>query len=134
MTATATAADLASLGQQKYVLLTTFRRTGAAVSTPVWVVPFTDGHHLAVITTLSTGKCKRLAHTPRVLLAPCDQRGRRRGDDLAAVAVVETGPTAERVQQLVRNKYGLLARAIQLVGRLRGRTDAAAVLISVASA
>lgn len=132
MTTIATAADLASLGQQKYVLLTTFRRTGAAVSTPVWVVP--DGDRLAIITTLSTGKCKRLAHTPRVLLAPCDQRGHRRGDDLAAVAVVESGPSAERVQQLVRGKYGLLARAIQLVGRLRGRTDAAAVLVSVASA
>lgn len=132
MTAIATATDLASLGRQKYVLLTTFRRTGAAVPTPVWVVP--DGDHLAVITTLSTGKCKRLAHTPRVLLAPCDQRGRRRGDDLAAVAVVESGPTATRVQQLVRGKYGLLARAIQLVARLRGRTDAAALLISVASA
>ncbi len=133
MTDTATAADLAALGEQKYVLLTTFRRTGAAVPTPVWVVPFTDGHHLAVITTIGTGKCKRLAHTPRVLLAPCDQRGNRRGADLAAVAVVETGPTAVRVQQLVRTKYGLLARAIQLVGRVRGRDDAAAVLISVAS-
>lgn len=131
MTANATAADLARLGEQKYLLLTTFRRTGAPVATAVWVVP--EGDHLAVITTLSTGKCKRLAHTPRVLLAPCDQRGRRRGDDVAAVAVVESGAAAERVQQLVRGKYGLLARAIQLVARLRGRTDAAAVLISAAS-
>ena len=32
-------ATLEQLGAEKYVLLTTFRRDGRAVATPLWVVP-----------------------------------------------------------------------------------------------
>jgi len=45
-----------------YVQLTTFRRSGEPVRTPVWVAPAVDdGDHLVVITVDDTGKTKRLA-------------------------------------------------------------------------
>ena len=52
------------LAAAKYVLLTTFRRTGAPVATPVWLAPSLDDPELfTVITVDDTGKTKRLAHT-----------------------------------------------------------------------
>jgi hypothetical protein len=65
---------LLHLAGEQYVRLTTFRRDGTPVGTPVWLVGG-DGE-LLVITGSTTGKVKRLRHTPRVLLAACDARGR----------------------------------------------------------
>ncbi|MFE6967410.1 PPOX class F420-dependent oxidoreductase [Agromyces sp. NPDC057679] len=62
-----------ALGDSKYIRLTTFRRTGHAVHTPVWVVR--DGERLLVTTVAGSGKVKRLAHTERVQLVASDVRG-----------------------------------------------------------
>ena len=66
--------DLDVVNANRYVSLTTFRRTGAPVSSPVWVAR--DAGELVVITVDPSGKLKRLAHTARVALRPCDIRGR----------------------------------------------------------
>ncbi|MET0765507.1 MAG: PPOX class F420-dependent oxidoreductase [Blastococcus sp.] len=62
------------LPSSTYVSLTTFRRTGVAVATPVWAAP--DDGTLVVWTRADSGKVKRLRHTTRVTVAPCDVRGR----------------------------------------------------------
>jgi PPOX class probable F420-dependent enzyme len=67
-----------------YVSLTTFRRTGGPVSTPVWAAP--DGDSLVVWTRTDSGKVKRLRHTSRVTVAPCDFRGRVEGPAVDGVA------------------------------------------------
>jgi len=54
--------DLEQLSTEEFLLLTTFRRSGEAVGTPVWVVR--DGSHLLVTTGQQTGKVKRIRHTP----------------------------------------------------------------------
>ena len=69
-----TATTLLDLGDEPFVLLTTFRRSGKRVSTPVWVAR--DGDHLVVITPAGTGKVKRIAANPAVEVTPCDRRGR----------------------------------------------------------
>jgi len=56
------------LPSSTYVSLTTFRRTGVPVSTPVWAAP--DGETLVVWTRTDSGKVKRLRHTSRVTVAP----------------------------------------------------------------
>jgi PPOX class probable F420-dependent enzyme len=61
------------LAAHQYVSLTTFRKTGVPVATPVWIAQ--DGDDLVVITVDSLGKTKRLAHTARLELRPCDVRG-----------------------------------------------------------
>ena len=76
----------AALTTSKYMLLTTFRRTGEPVSTPVHVVA--EGDVAFFRTWDVSGKGKRLRHTASVKVAPCRFRGRRLGDDLPAVAVV----------------------------------------------
>lgn len=109
------------LAAAKYVQLTTYRRSGEGVPTPVWFAPSVDDPTLfAVITVDDTGKTKRLAHTKRVTLRACDFRGR----------VEDGAPTYSGTARVVRNsagvaharrsvvaKYGLPARASDLVDR-----------------
>ena len=59
----------------KYMSLTTYKRSGDAVAAPVWVVPLADGR-VGFWTAMGSGKTKRLAHTSRVEVQPCDARGR----------------------------------------------------------
>ncbi len=128
------------LASARYVSLTTFRRTGAPVSTPVWFAPAADGSdHFVVITLDATGKTKRLAHTSRVELRPCDVRGRvadgaptYRGD---AVVVREPAEVAG-VRAGVVAKYGLPARFSDLVDKVTGvvgirRNPRAGIVVTV---
>jgi len=58
----------------RYIALTTYRRDGRAVTTPVWAVSL-DGK-IYVFTASSTGKTKRVRATGRVRFAPCSMNGR----------------------------------------------------------
>jgi PPOX class probable F420-dependent enzyme len=123
----ATAADLIRLAGEQFVLLTTFKRDGTAVPTPVWVVA--DGDRLAVTTIAATGKVKRIRNNGRALLAPCTRSGRRRGPDVEVHAEVATGAEGQRVAALVQSKYGLLGRIIELVSGLRRQPAAQRVAV-----
>jgi PPOX class probable F420-dependent enzyme len=93
------------LPSSTYVSLTTFRRTGVPVSTPVWAAP--DGDTLVVWTRADSGKVKRLRHTTRVTVTPCDVRGRTRGPVVDGLA--EFVPDTERAQAIaaLSRAYGL---------------------------
>jgi uncharacterized protein len=67
--------------------LTTFRRDGTAVATPVWFVA--DGGTLLVWTGESTWKVKRLRHDPHVEVAICDFRGRELGPRARGSATID---------------------------------------------
>lgn len=82
--------DLDRLSAEKYVLLTTFRKDGRAVSTPVWAVR--DGDALAVWTASDTGKVKRIRRDSRVTVAPCDVRGRPHGEAIPGTRRSATWP------------------------------------------
>jgi PPOX class probable F420-dependent enzyme len=109
--------DLDRLGAAKYVLLTTFRKDGRAVSTAVWAVR--DGDWLAVWTRADSGKVKRIRRSGEVTVAPCDVRGRAHGEAVPARATLADPADTERVRALLRRKYGLLGRLTLLGSRLR---------------
>ena len=71
-------ADLAPLEGSTTALLTTFRRGGEAVGTPLSIV--VTGGKAYFVTAGDSGKAKRLAHTDRVTLAPCTLGGKVTGD------------------------------------------------------
>lgn len=114
---------LETLGRARYARLTTFKKDGTAVPTPVWLVR--DGDHLLVITGADTGKVKRLRHTPRVLLAPSDYRGRV-DDGVADVEgtaeLVTDGAELGRLEGLLKDRYGLRYRVAALVNKVQGRS------------
>ncbi|GGB88030.1 hypothetical protein N798_12060 [Knoellia flava TL1] len=123
------------LAEQQYVELTTFRRSGAGVPTPVWVAP--DGDDLLVVTVDGTGKTKRLAHTDRVELRPCSVRGEvaPEAPRYAGRARVERdAASVARVKRAIGAKYGWWYRALTVVEpvleRLPGRRPRAAVVIT----
>jgi PPOX class probable F420-dependent enzyme len=111
---------LADLADEKYLLLTTFRRTGEAVATPVWAAG--DGAGLVVTTMADSGKVKRLRHTPSATVQACDMRGRvRPGAPVVAadVSVADDAGTASRTASAMTAKYGLAARFVRVMDRLR---------------
>ncbi len=107
------------LADVAYVQLTTFRRNGDPVPSPVWVAPAVDGSdHLVVITVDDTGKTKRLAHTRRVELRRCDVRGRVEPDAPTYAGegtVVRGAEEVAAVRSAVVAKYGWPARFSLLV-------------------
>ncbi|WP_019890422.1 PPOX class F420-dependent oxidoreductase [Streptomyces purpureus] len=62
------------LRRGRYVSLTTYRKNGTPVATPVWFA--LDGEELVVWTRSDSWKVKRLRNDPRVVVTPCDARGR----------------------------------------------------------
>ena len=103
-------ATLADLAQEEFVSLTTYRRSGAAVSVPVWIAPATDvSGGLLVTTTEPSGKVKRLRHDRRVQLRPCDRRGTVAADAPAVSAqadIVRAAGDVRRLREVIRAKYG----------------------------
>jgi PPOX class probable F420-dependent enzyme len=65
-------------------LLTTFRRDGAAVGTPLSIA--LAGGRAYFVTASDSGKAKRLAHTARVTLAPCTVGGKVTGETVTGRA------------------------------------------------
>lgn len=104
----------------RYIALTTYRRDGTPVTTPVW--PLGLEGRMFVGTTADTGKVKRLRRDARVRFAVCDARGRRiLGPWYEGEARTVDDPTlAGRFQRALARKYGWQYRLIMLVYRLRG--------------
>jgi len=114
--------SFAALGGERFVSLTTFRRTGRPVATAVWVAA--DGDALVVITPQDSGKVKRLRRDPRVELRPCSRSGRvAEGAPVVAgrAEVLADAASTVRVTDRIRAKYGLEYRAVMLVERLATR-------------
>jgi PPOX class probable F420-dependent enzyme len=112
--------DLAAFDRHQYMALTTFRRSGAEVRTPVWFAAM-DGK-IYVFTTGESGKVKRLRRSSRARVAPSDVRGGVRGEwwDVAARLVTEPG-LIERAHAALRAKYGWQAWVGDVFSRLTGR-------------
>lgn len=122
-----------ALGDESYVSLTTFRKSGDPVATPVWVAR--DGSDLVVTTPRSSGKVKRLRHTSRVELRPCARTGKVA--DGAPThhgrATLDDGSiSGERATRALAAKYGWQYRLIGLVEPLLRRRRPDRVIVRIA--
>ena len=115
---------VASLAHERYVSLTTFKRDGTPVSTPVWVVS-DDGRRLLVWSGARPGKVRRLRRNPQVLVAPANFHGVERGDRLAGRARVVDDPGLDL---LLEHKYGWQKRLLDLFNRGSSGTGAFAAI------
>jgi PPOX class probable F420-dependent enzyme len=98
-----------ALEDEKYLLLTTYRLDNTPVATPVWAVPL-DGGKVGFWTSSGSGKAKRFAHTPRVLVQPCDARGRVKpgSQPVEGTARLVTGAEFETIRSKVNAEYGYI--------------------------
>jgi uncharacterized protein len=125
---------LRALEGEKYLSLTTFRRDGTAVATPVWFVA--DEGRLLVWSFASSHKVKRLRRDGRVRVAACDFRGTVHGPSWAGSARILPPSTSAPVQRLLRNKYPVARRLVSwtttVLRRLQGRPEAPSAYIEIA--
>jgi uncharacterized protein len=107
----------AALDGHRYALLTTFRRTGRPVATPVWFA--TADNKVYFRTSSQTGKAKRLRHNARVLVAPSTARGRPLGPAIEATARRLGSEESRTARRALEQKYGVQMRLLDLWIRLR---------------
>jgi PPOX class probable F420-dependent enzyme len=107
---------LLDFGDEQFVALTTFRKTGVGVATTVWIAR--DGDALLVTTPRGSGKVKRLRNNPRVELQPSSSMG----------TVADGAPTARGQAEILeetpahsavfRTKFGLQYRLFMMLEKL----------------
>jgi PPOX class probable F420-dependent enzyme len=93
----------APIQDQKYISLTTFRKNGAGVATPVWFGE--EGGKLYVMTRSDMAKTKRIRNHPQVRVAPCTIRGKVTGPDFAATARILPPEEQAQARQTINRKY-----------------------------
>ena len=123
----ATRSALPAVHAARHLLLTTFRRDGSPVPTPVWFVP--DGDDLWIVTTAGSGKVKRLRADDRVELAACTRLGRPRSAPVRGTARVLGADEAQVQGQALADRYGWQARFFQWQNRRKG-LPMTAILVS----
>lgn len=112
---------LVSLARQWAVRLTTFRRDGTPVSTPVNLA--VSGDRAFFRTYEQAGKFKRLRNDSRVRVAPSTPAGAPIGPEIAARAVLLSGPDDQAAAELIDSKHKVFQRLlVRTAHRVRGYT------------
>jgi uncharacterized protein len=124
-----TSSTVENLADAQFVLLTTFRRDGRAVPTPVWAVALDGG--IGVWTPGSSGKVGRIRRDGSVTLAPCDRRGNPLGDPVRGTATVLDAAGTLRVRAAVRRKYRALGWVLTTLSGLRRRAGEGPVGLAI---
>jgi PPOX class probable F420-dependent enzyme len=109
---------LAQFSAQRYVNLETYRKSGQGVRTPLWFIE--QQGVLYMRTPAQSAKVKRIRNNPHVRLVASDVRGNPKGEWIDGEARLIPAEETERVNQLVKRKYGLLKRLIDIRSRLKG--------------
>ncbi|UNQ37587.1 PPOX class F420-dependent oxidoreductase [Prescottella equi] len=99
-------ATLSEIGAAKYVLLTTFKKGGSGVPTPLWAAM--DGDRMLMWTESKSSKVKRIKNRSRVTVGVCDARGNPKGPQIDATAVVLDDAGTEETRDAIARKYGLI--------------------------
>lgn len=123
-----------SLGGEKFVSLTTYKRNGDAVATPLWIAA--DGDQLVFWTPADSWKVKRVRRDPRVSMAPCTRSGKVSPGAPTVTGrghVVDDAAEVARVEALIGRKYGLGFRVVTTIEKLirRGHTDRVVIRVDV---
>jgi uncharacterized protein len=113
------------LCSERFVSITTFRKSGKAVATPVWIA--CEGDKLIVTTPCDSGKVKRVRHTSRVELRACARFGKvkegaatYRGE----AELLEDDASQRRYTALFLAKYPIEYRVFTFIERLASRGKA----------
>jgi len=114
-----TSSALSQFANEKYLNLETYRKNGTPVLTPVWFAE--DNGILYIYSLADAGKVKRIRNNPRVRVAPCDMRGKLKGDWVEGRARILGAREAAHGHMLLDKKYGLMKKAGNLFSKLMSR-------------
>ncbi|MGV9825693.1 PPOX class F420-dependent oxidoreductase [Gordonia sp. NPDC003429] len=117
----------------KYVQLTTFRKDGTPVASPLWAA--VDGNRLLMWTVTDSWKVKRIRRNPRVIVQACDARGTKvDGAAVDGTAEILDADGTAHVRDVIAKKYGVLGW-VAIKGSLlrRGKSGTVGIAISPAA-
>lgn len=122
--------DWDTVGRADYVLFTSYRKDGSAVSTPVWIAP-SDGK-LYFFSDTGAYKVKRVRRNSSVTLQPCSIRGKATSGApiVEGTARVLEFADGARVRKIINRKYWLLGR-ISSIGARFVRSPEASIAIEI---
>jgi PPOX class probable F420-dependent enzyme len=126
---------LLALGDEAFVSLTTFRKSGAAVSTPVWIAR--DGDQLIVTTPAESGKVKRLRNSSRVELQACSRMGKTADDSVPVqgdAVITGDAKSVERLSGIFRKKYPVEYRLFMVVEAIVAKRRKPRVILRISAA
>ncbi|MDI9895893.1 MULTISPECIES: PPOX class F420-dependent oxidoreductase [Nocardiaceae] len=125
------AATFDTIARGKYVLLTTFKKDGTGVPTPLWGA--LDGDRLLMWTVADSWKVKRIRRNAKVTIAPCDMRGNPQGDAVDGTAEILDATGTENARSAVASKYGILGW-LTVKGSVLRRGKSGSVGLSITAA
>ncbi|AXB48572.1 PPOX class F420-dependent oxidoreductase [Amycolatopsis albispora] len=124
------ASELDRLAAEKYVVVTTFRKNGTPVPTPVWIAR--RGDELVLWSDAQAGKVKRLRNDARVAVQASDFGGKKtHGDKVSGQARLLDGDETERVRSTIARKYGIVGQVTMFFSRLRGRQRTIGIAVTL---
>jgi PPOX class probable F420-dependent enzyme len=109
--------SFAAFEKEPYLSLTTYRKNGEGVATPMWFV-MRDGK-IYMRTGIKAAKLKRIANQPRVTLQPCNGSGRRlHGSPQEGTARPLPDSDLAWIEPALNAKYGLMKKVLNVVHAL----------------
>jgi len=110
-----------ALSDEKYLLLTTFKKDGTGVATPVWVVGL-DDTSVGFWTSSGSGKAKRLRQPAKVTVQPCDARGRVTAGSapIEAMGRLATPTELADIKPKIVAKYGFMTKVSKVLNAIGG--------------
>ena len=107
--------------QEHYINLSTRKRDGSFVNTPVWFAQEGETNNYYVYTLKKTGKVKRIRNFPDVKVANCNFNGKLKGDWIdARVDLIDESGNIKIAYSLLRDKYGIRIRIVDFFSWIVG--------------
>jgi hypothetical protein len=107
--------------QEKYINLSTRKRDGSFVNTPVWFAQEGETNNYYVFSLKNVGKVKRIRNFPEVKVGICTFSGKQKGGWAYAIAdLVDEPETTKVAYSTLRKKYGSRFRIGDLFSWIKG--------------
>lgn len=112
--------DIRSLERSDYISLSTRKRSGDYVDTPVWFAPLDDSYY--IFSAGDAGKVKRLRNFSESRIASCTVSGKLTGEWMKTSAEVLDDPADQaKALQALHIKYGWKMRMTDFFSSMSGK-------------
>ena len=107
--------------RENYINLSTRKRDGSFVNTPVWFVQERETNNYYVYSLNNSGKVKRIRNFPDVKVATCNFSGKLKGNWVDAKAdLVDESENIKTAYGYLRKKYGIRFRIGDFFSWMKG--------------
>ena len=108
--------------KEKYLNLSTQKKDGSFVNTPVWFAKDGDKNNFYIFSAGEAGKVKRIRNFSSVKVAICDVRGNLQGEWISARAELVDGEESKVIAyRQLHKKYGITIKIFDFFSKLFGK-------------